>query len=172
MDESGNLLGEKEVGEIVHRGPNVMSGYLNNPEESKRARQYGWHHTGDLGYFDEDGLLVFVDRKKDMIKSGGENVASIQVEQVLISYPKVLNAVAVGLPHERWIEAVTAFVVLKPGEEATREDILNYCKEHLGSFQIPKEVLIVDELPQTATGKIQKHVLRKKYVSLYSNNPV
>lgn len=172
IDENGKLVGKKEVGEIVHRGPNVMSGYLNNPEETNRTRQFGWHHTGDLGYFDEDGLLVFVDRKKDMIKSGGENVASIQVEQVLISYPKVLNAVAVGLPHERWIEAVTAFVVLKPGEEATKEDIINHCKEHLGSFQVPKEVLIVSELPQTTTGKIQKHVLREKYQSLYSNHPV
>lgn len=172
MDGNGNILGKKEVGEIVHRGPSVMAGYLNNPEETKRARQYGWHHTGDLGYFDEDGLLVFVDRKKDMIKSGGENVASIQVEQVLISYPKVLNAVAVGLPHERWIEAVTAFVVIKPGEAATPEELITYCKENLGSFQVPKEVLIVDELPQTATGKIQKHVLRKEYQNLYSNKPV
>ncbi|WHZ01027.1 AMP-binding protein [Neobacillus sp. YX16] len=172
MDENGNLLGKGEVGEIVHRGPNVMVGYLNNLEETNRARQHGWHHTGDLGYLDEDGLIVFVDRKKDMIKTGGENVASIQIEQVLLSYNKVLNAVAVGLPHERWIEAVTAFVVLKPGEEATKEDILAYCKEHLGSFQVPKELLIVTELPMTTTGKIQKHVLREKYQSLYSNNPV
>ncbi|WP_342430936.1 AMP-binding protein [Neobacillus sp. FSL H8-0543] len=172
MDEKGSLLGKKEVGEIVHRGPNVMDGYLNNPEETNRARQFGWHHTGDLGYLDEDGLLMFVDRKKDMIKTGGENVASIQVEQVLISYPKVLNAVAVGLPHERWVEAVTAFVVLKPGETATKEDILAYCKEHLGSFQVPKEVVIVPELPLTTTGKIQKHILRDKYQSLYSNNLV
>jgi long-chain acyl-CoA synthetase len=107
-----------------------------------------------------------------MIKTGGENVASIQVEQALLSYPKVLNAVAVGLPHERWIEAVTAFVVLKPGEEATKEEILKHCKEHLGTFQVPKEVLIVTELPQTTTGKIQKNVLRKQFKNLYSNNPV
>lgn len=172
MDDDGNLLEKNEVGEIVHRGPNVMDGYLNNPEETKRSRQFGWHHTGDLGYFDEDGLLVFVDRKKDMIKTGGENVASIQVEQALLSYPKVLNAVAVGLPHERWIEAVTAFVVLKPGEEATKEEILKHCKEHLGTFQVPKEVLIVTELPQTTTGKIQKNVLREQFKNLYSNNPV
>ncbi len=172
MDENGNLLGKMEVGEIVHRGPNVMSGYLNNPDETKRSRVFGWHHTGDLGYFDEDGLLVFVDRKKDMIKTGGENVASIQVEQVLLSYPKVLNAVAVGLPHERWVEAVTAFVILKPGEQADKEEIIAHCKEHLGSFQVPKEVLIVPELPMTTTGKIQKHVLRKQYQALYSNNPV
>ncbi|MCM3764781.1 AMP-binding protein [Neobacillus niacini] len=172
MDDNGNLLGKNEVGEIVHRGPNVMAGYLNNPEETKRARQFGWHHTGDLGYIDDDGLLVFVDRKKDMIKTGGENVASIQVEQVLLSYPKILNAVCVGLPHERWIEAVTAFVLLKPGEEATKEEIIAYCKQHLGRFQVPKEVVMVQELPTTTTGKIQKHVLRKNYQNLYSNNPV
>ncbi|WP_075980738.1 class I adenylate-forming enzyme family protein [Bacillus massilinigeriensis] len=172
MDDNGNILDKKEIGEIVHRGPNVMVGYLNNPEETKRAQQFGWHHTGDLGYLDEEGLLVFVDRKKDMIKTGGENVASIQVEQVLLSYPKVLNAVAVGIPHERWIEAVTAFVVLKPGEEASKEEIISFCKQNLGSFQVPKEVVIVSELPQTTTGKIQKHVLREKYQNLYSNNPV
>jgi long-chain acyl-CoA synthetase len=172
MDENGNLLGKNEVGEIVHRGPNVMAGYLNNPEETKRVREFGWHHTGDLGYIDDDGLLVFVDRKKDMIKTGGENVASIQVEQVLLSYPKILNAVCVGLPHERWIEAVTAFVLLKPGEEATKEEIIQHCKQHLGGFQVPKEVVIVQELPMTTTGKIQKHILRTNYQNLYSNNPV
>lgn len=172
MDDNGNLLGKNEVGEIVHRGPNVMAGYLNNPEETKRARQFGWHHTGDLGYFDDEGLLLFVDRKKDMIKTGGENVASIQVEQALLSHPKILNAVAVGLPHERWIEAVTAFVLLKPGEQATKEEIIQHCKGHLGAFQVPKEVVIVEELPMTTTGKIQKHVLRKNYQHLYSNNPV
>ncbi|UII54187.1 AMP-binding protein [Cytobacillus spongiae] len=172
MGENGKLLGKMEVGEIVHRGPNVMVGYLNNDEETERMREYGWHHTGDLGYFDEEGMLVFVDRKKDMIKTGGENVSSIHVEQALVSHPKVLNAVVIGLPHERWIEAVTAFVLLKPGESATKEEIIAHCKENLGSFQVPKEVLIVSELPTTTTGKIQKHILRKNYQGLYSNQQV
>lgn len=172
MDEHGALLGPNEVGEIVHRGPNVMVGYLNNEKATEQSRKFNWHHTGDLGYWDEDGLLVFVDRKKDMIKTGGENVPSIIVEQALISHPKVLNAVAIGLPHERWIEAVTGFVVLKPGEEATNEEFIAHCKQHLGSFQVPKEVMIVNELPMTSTGKIQKHVLRQKYESLYSSNQV
>ncbi|PLR91603.1 class I adenylate-forming enzyme family protein [Bacillus sp. T33-2] len=167
MDVEGNLLGPGMVGEIVHRGPNVMSGYLNNDEETERSRQFGWHHTGDLGHWDEDGLLVFVDRKKDMIKTGGENVASILVEQTLLSHEKVANAVVVGLPHERWTEAVTAFVVPKPEMDVTKEEIITYCKEHLGSFQVPKEVVFMEQLPMTTTGKIQKHVIREKYSGLY-----
>lgn len=170
MDENGQLLKQGEVGEIVHRGPNVMSCYYNRPEETEISRLFDWHHTGDLGYFDEDGLLVFVDRKKDMIKTGGENVASILVEQTILFYEKVANAVVIGLPHEHWIEAITAFVVLKPGSEASEEDIIAHCKKHLSGFQVPKEVVIVDELPMTATGKIQKHALRKRYETFYNIN--
>lgn len=144
-----------------------MIGYLNNPEETEKSKRFGWHHTGDLGYFDEDGLLVFVDRKKDIIKSGGENVASIQVEQILALHEKVLNAVVIGLPHERWIEAVTAFVVPKPNVTITKEEIITHCKENLGAFQVPKEVIVVDQLPMTSTGKIQKHKLRNHYQHLY-----
>lgn len=167
MDEEGRLLEKGEIGEIVHRGPNVMIGYLNNPEETEKSKRFGWHHTGDLGYFDEDGLLVFVDRKKDIIKSGGENVASIQVEQILALHEKVLNAVVIGLPHERWIEAVTAFVVPKPNVTITKEEIITHCKENLGTFQVPKEVIVIDQLPMTSTGKIQKHKLRNTYQHLY-----
>lgn len=169
MDESGQLLKQGEIGEIVHRGPNVMSCYYNRPEETEMSRLFDWHHTGDLGYFDEDGLLIFVDRKKDMIKTGGENVASILVEQTLLSYEKIANAVVVGLPHEHWSEAITAFVVLKPGAEASEEEIISHCKKHLSGFQVPKEVVIADELPMTATGKIQKHLLRKTYETFYTN---
>lgn len=171
MDERGNILEQGAIGEIVHRGPNVMIGYLNNPEETERSRRFGWHHTGDLGYFDEDGLLVFVDRKKDIIKTGGENVASIQVEQVLGLHQHVLHAVVIGLPHEKWIEAVTAFIVPKPGSVVEKEEIINHCKEHLGTFQIPKEVVVVDQLPMTTTGKIQKHVLRNEFRDLYRTAP-
>ena len=169
MDDEGNILPNGQVGEIVHRGPNVMNGYLNNPEATKEASKFGWHHTGDLGYIDQDGLLVFVDRKKDMIKTGGENVASIHVEQTLLNCEHVENCVVVGLPHPRWIEAVTAFVKLKDG--ATEEDVYAYCREHLAGFQVPKKIMLVDEFPMTSTGKIQKHVLRSKYVQLYANEP-
>ncbi|WP_431026964.1 class I adenylate-forming enzyme family protein [Lysinibacillus sp. LZ02] len=169
MDDEGNILPNKQVGEIVHRGPNVMNGYLNNPEATKEASKFGWHHTGDLGYIDEDGLLVFVDRKKDLIKTGGENVASIHVEQKMLDCEHVENCVVVGLPHPRWIEAVTAFVKVKDG--ATAEDVYGYCREHLANFQVPKKIILVDEFPMTSTGKIQKHVLRSTYVQLYANEP-
>ncbi|TMW71576.1 class I adenylate-forming enzyme family protein [Alteribacter natronophilus] len=169
MDEEGNLLPSGQIGEIVHRGPNVMTGYLNNEEETRNSRKHNWHHTGDLGYWDEDGQMVFVDRKKDLIKTGGENVASIKVEQVLLTHEKIANAVAVGLPHEKWNEAVTAFVVPKTGETLSEDEIIQFCKERLGSFQVPKAAVITEELPMTTTGKIQKHILRQTNKDLYLN---
>lgn len=168
MDDEGNILPKGQIGEIVHRGPNVMNGYLDNEEATKETRLFGWHHTGDLGYWDDDGQLVFVDRKKDMIKTGGENVASIKIEQTLINMDGIENAVVVGLPHERWIEAVTAFVRLKDGSNLSEEEVIAYCKQHLGGFQVPKKVVFVDEFPMTTTGKIQKQKLRAEYVSLFT----
>ncbi|MFC0524667.1 AMP-binding protein [Pontibacillus salicampi] len=168
MDEEGNLLPDGQVGEIVHRGPNVMEGYLHNEEATEQSRLFNWHHTGDLGYF-ENGQMVFVDRKKDVIKTGGENVASIKVEQTIINHPKVGNTVVVGLPHEHWTEAVTAFVIPKEGESLTSNEVISYCKEHLGGFQVPKDVVMVSELPMTSTGKIQKHVVRSSYHNHYQS---
>lgn len=168
MDEEGNILPKGKVGEIVHRGPNVMNGYFQGDEETKASREHDWHHTGDLGYWDEDGQLLFVDRKKDLIKTGGENVASIRVEQVLLMHEKVGNAVAIGLPHSHWVEAVTAFIVPKENTQVTEGELLEHCKVHLGKFQVPKSVVLVEELPMTTTGKIQKHVLRTKFQNLYT----
>jgi long-chain acyl-CoA synthetase len=168
MDEAGQLLGPGEVGEIVHRGPNVMEGYYKNPEATAEARAFGWHHTGDLGMW-VDGQMMFRDRKKDMIKTGGENVPSVKVEAVLLRHPAVANAAAVGLPHPRWIEAVTAFVVLKPGAQADAGTLIAHCKAHLGGFEVPKAIRIVDALPMTSTGKIQKHPLRDSYQNLYQD---
>ena len=170
MDDDGRLLGEGEIGEVVHRGPNVMEGYYKNPEATAEARAFDWHHTGDLGMW-EKGLLVFKDRKKDMIKTGGENVPSVKVESVLLRHPAVANAGTVGLPHEYWSEAVTAFVVLKPEQAASEAELLAYCKQHLAGFETPKAIRIVDALPMTATGKIQKHVLRYEYRDLYTKEP-
>ena len=166
MDDSGRLLGPGEVGEIVHRGPNVMEGYYKNPEATAESRAFGWHHTGDLGMW-VDGQLLFKDRKKDMIKTGGENVASVKVEAVLLRHPAVANAAAVGLPHPRWIEAVTAFVVRRPGAEVGEDELIAHCREHLGGFEVPKAVVFVDALPMTSTGKIQKHPLRDRYRSFF-----
>lgn len=167
MDAEGNLLDLEEIGEIVHRGPNVMLGYLDNQEETEKSRQFGWHHTGDIGYWDKDRQLVFVDRKKDIIKTGGENVASIKVEQVLLNHEKIANAVAIGVPHKHWYEAVTAIIVPNPDIELTQAEVIDYCKEHLGSFEIPKSVVFVEELPMTSTGKVQKNILRAEYEDHY-----
>ena len=161
MDDEGHLLGAGEVGEIVHRGPNVMMGYFKDPEATAAAQRFGWHHTGDLGMWDDGGQMLFLDRKKDMIKTGGENVASVKVESVLLAHPAVAGAAVMGVPHERWGEAVCAVVVRKPGTEADEASVLAHCKERLGGFEVPKIVHFVEALPATATGKVQKHVLRK-----------
>jgi len=170
MDNDGNLLAPGTVGEIVWRGPGVMEKYLKNPEATELSREHAWHHSGDLGYFDEDGLLAFVDRKKDIIKTGGENVPSIKVERVILDHPDVGSVAVVGIPHKRWIEAVTAFVVLKPGSTITEEDIISKCKENLGGFEVPKKVVLVDELPKTTTGKLEKYKLRSKFNTIYEDS--
>lgn len=174
MDDDGNFLKANTIGEIVHRGPNVMVEYYKNPEETEKARQYDWHHTGDLGYIDEDGLLVFVDRKKDIIKTGGENVASIVVERAFLAHEAVFNAAAVGLPHDHWTEAITVFVTLNEDASITKEELLEFSKQKLSNFEVPKDIIIVNELPTTVTGKIQKHILRDQYAAHYSDleNPV
>jgi long-chain acyl-CoA synthetase len=171
MDDDGNIVPDGHIGEVVHRGPNVMNGYYKNEEATTKSREFGWHHTGDLGYWDPDGQLVFVDRKKDIIKTGGENVASIKVESTLFLHPKVANAAAVGLPHEHWIEAVTALIVPKPGETISEQEIIAHCRQHLGSFQVPKAVIFKEELPATSTGKVKKHVLRETYKDYYMSSP-
>ena len=167
MDDEGRLLAPGQIGEIVWRGPGAMQGYLKNPEATAESRKFGWHHSGDLGYFDEDGLLVFVDRKKDMIKTGGENVPSVKVERTLLANPRIAAAAVVGLPNERWVEAVTAFVVPTPGMELTEEDVIAEAKKELGGFEVPKKVVIVKELPMTSTGKIKKNVIRNDFQQLY-----
>ncbi|PID03857.1 MULTISPECIES: AMP-binding protein [unclassified Sporosarcina] len=168
MNDEGEILPKGETGEIVHRGPNVMNSYLDNEEETEASRLFGWHHTGDLGCWDEDGQMVFVDRKKDIIKTGGENVASIKVEQTLLNYEGIENVTVVGIPNEQWNEAVTAFVVTKKGANITEQEIIAYSKEHLGGFQVPKKVVFIDTIPMTTIGKVQKQILREEYATLYT----
>jgi long-chain acyl-CoA synthetase len=163
MDDNGNLLPRGEVGELVHRGPNVMMGYYKDPKATEEARKFGWHHTGDLALIDEHGEVLFLDRKKDMIKSGGENVASVKIEETLLAHPAVQNAAVVGLPHPQWGEAVSAFVKLKPGAQADEAEIAEHCRKHLGGFQVPKFIRILDEIPMTATGKLRKVELRQSF---------
>ncbi|MBN8978517.1 MAG: AMP-binding protein [Rhizobiales bacterium] len=163
MDDDGNLLPRNQVGEIVHRGPNVMLGYYKDPKATEDARKFGWHHTGDLGLIDDHGEVLFLDRKKDMIKSGGENVASVKIEETLLAHPAVLAAAVVGLPHPQWGEAVSAFVKLKPGASADEGAIIEHCRQHLGGFQVPKFIKLLDEMPMTATGKLRKVELRQQF---------
>jgi long-chain acyl-CoA synthetase len=168
MDDAGNLLPAGEVGEIVHRGPGVMTGYFRDPEATAKARAFGWHHTGDLGVFDEAGQLIFTDRKKDMIKSGGENVASIVVERALLAHPSVAAAAAIGLPHPRWGEAVTAVVLRKPGTNASEAELVAHAKANLSEHEVPKAICFVEQFPLTGTGKIQKNLLREQFAALYA----
>ncbi|MDU6492182.1 AMP-binding protein [Bradyrhizobium sp.] len=162
MDDAGNLLPPGEIGELVHRGPNVMMGYYKDPQSTEDARKFGWHHTGDLAVI-ENGEVLFLDRKKDMIKSGGENVASVKIEETLLAHPAVQNAAVVGLPHPQWGEAVSAFVKLKPGAQASETELLEHCRKSLGGFQVPKLVRVLAEMPMTATGKLRKVELRQAY---------
>src|SRR6202522_2501599 len=168
MDADGNLLPAGEDGEIVYRGPHTLTSYLDNPEATDAAFEHGWFHSGDIGHFDADGILWFTDRRKDVIKTGGENVASIEVEKALYAADDdIAEAVVIGLPHDRWTEAITAFIVPVPGAQVEADEVLRRVKERLAGFKVPKAVVIVDELPKTSTGKIQKNVLRDGYARYY-----
>jgi long-chain acyl-CoA synthetase len=169
MGPDGALLPPGEAGEIVYRGPSTMSGYLDNEEATDKAFEHGWFHSGDVGRFGDDGVLWFTDRYKDVIKTGGENVASIEVEKaVYAADPRVAEAVVVGLPHERWSEAVTAVVVPKPGEQIDAAELIAAIKAKLDGFKVPKSVIFTDQLPKTSTGKIQKNVLRSEHAGHYA----
>src|SRR5690349_661241 len=156
MDDEGHLLGSGERGEIVVRGSLVMAGYYKNPEATADAARHGWHHTGDIGYLDEDGYLFIVDRAKDMIITGGFNVYSAEVEQVLLAHPAVQDCAVVGLPDEKWGERVTAVVQPRPGQAVTPDEIRAFVKERIGSVKAPKQVEIWPDLPRSKVGKILK----------------
>jgi acyl-CoA synthetase (AMP-forming)/AMP-acid ligase II len=170
MAPDGTLLPAGEQGEIVYRGPSTMTGYLRNPEASAAAFAHGWFHSGDVGRFDDDGVLWFADRTKDVIKTGGENVASIEVEKaVYAADEQVAEAVVVGLPHPRWTEAITAVVVPKPGASVDGTALVAALRQRLDGYKVPKAVLVVDELPKTSTGKIQKNVVRERHAAHYDS---
>lgn len=160
VDAEGNPLPAGIVGEICVKGLQVMKGYLRNPEETALTIRNGWLYSGDLGRFDKEGYLFIVDRKKDMIIRGGENIYPIEVEEVLYQVPEILEAAVIGLPHEVYGEVPKAFVVLKEGKEISEEQILDYCKTQLAKYKVPFEVEFIDELPRNASGKVLKHTLR------------
>jgi acyl-CoA synthetase (AMP-forming)/AMP-acid ligase II len=151
------------IGEIVARGPQLMQGYWNNPEESRAALRGGFMHTGDAGVMDEEGFVYIQDRVKDMIVSGGENIYPRMIEEVLFTHPAIADAAAIGVPHDTWGETVKAVVVLRAGATATQEEIIDFCRGKLGGFERPRSVDIVTELPRTPTGKVLKRVLREPY---------
>ncbi len=156
MDDAGYLLGPGQRGEIVARGPLVMAGYYKNPQASAEAARHGWHHTGDIGYLDEENYLFIVDRAKDMIISGGFNVYSAEVEQVLLAHPAVQDCAVIGLPDEKWGERVTAVVQLRPGQTVTEDEIRSFVKDRLGSVKAPKQVEVWPDLPRSKVGKVLK----------------
>ena len=168
MGPDGELLPAGEQGEIVYRGPSTMAEYLYNPEATDVAFAHGWFHSGDVGRFGDDGVLWFADRYKDVIKTGGENVASIEVEKaVYAADPRIAEVVVIGLPHDHWTEAITAVVVPKPGETVDEAALIAALKQRLDRYKVPKAVIVVDQLPKTSTGKIQKNVVRDEHASHY-----
>jgi fatty-acyl-CoA synthase len=148
------------MGEIVARGNVVMSGYYQDPEATAHALRGGWMHTGDAAVVHPDGYLEIRDRMKDVIISGGENISSVEVESILLTHPLVQEVAVVGMPHEKWGEAPHAFVVLKNGSVTTEEELREFARMHMAHFKVPAVFAILTELPKTATGKIQKYVLR------------
>jgi fatty-acyl-CoA synthase len=147
------------MGEVMFRGNLVMKGYLKNPKATRESFEGGWFHSGDLGVLHEDGYIELRDRSKDIIISGGENISTIEVEGVIIKHPAVANVAVVAKPDEKWGETPCAFVVLKPGAEATEQDIIQHCRANLAAYKCPRYVVFRD-LPMTSTGKVQKFVLR------------
>jgi len=163
VDDDDNDVPPGEPGEIVFRSDCLIEGYWNEPEETAELLRNGWMHTGDIGRLDEEGYLYIVDRKKDIIVSGGENISSKEIEEVVYAHPTVLECAVIGVPSDKWGEEVKAVVVLKRGMTATPEEIVDFCGERLGGFKKPKSVEIWDELPKNPGGKILKREMREKF---------
>ena len=168
IDEQGNevLHDGATLGEIVARGNVVMKGYYNDPEATARAFEGGWFHTGDAAVVHPDGYVEIRDRLKDVIISGGENISSVEVESMLLRHSAVQEVAVVGLPDVQWGEAPHAFVVLKAGQSAKEEELRTFVRDHMAHFKVPKSFTFVTELPKTATGKIQKYILRGSRASI------
>jgi len=162
-DDDDHPLPPGEVGEICARSPFLMEGYWDRPAETAEALRGGFLHTGDMGFVDEEGFIYIVDRKKDMIISGGVNVYPREVEEVLYQHPAVLEAAVIGVPDPKWVEAVRALVVLRQGAATTEAEIIKFCGERLAGYKKPKAVEFWDELPKSPAGKILKKELRERY---------
>ena len=163
VDDAGNDVKLGEMGEIIVRSKQIMVEYWHKPDDTKASIRDGWLYTGDMGYYDEQGYIYIVDRRKDLIISGGENVYPREVEEVLYRHPTVLEAAVIGIPDPYWVERVHAVVVLKKGASTTDEELIAFCKEYVAGYKAPKSVEFVDSLPKNPAGKILKRELRAKY---------
>lgn len=163
VDDQMRDVAPGEIGEIVHRSPQLLVGYLNDPERTAAAFDGGWFHSGDLAVVDDEGYMSVVDRKKDMIKTGGENVASREVEEVIYGLQQVSEVAVIGLPHPRWVEAVMAVIVIKEGQTLSAEEVVDFCSKRMANFKVPKGVAIVQALPKSPSGKLLKRELRKQF---------
>ncbi len=170
MDPDGNALGGQPgvAGEVVYRSPAVMAGYYRDEEATRHAFRFGWFHGGDSAAYDVNGLRIMLDRYKDIVKTGGENVSSLRVEAVLALHPDVAKAAVIGLPHARWGEAVTAVVVPREGASPTEDELIKHCRAGLAGYETPKSVVFAADLPETVGGKVLKYRLRAQYAGLYS----
>ena len=164
VDDNDKDVPPGTLGEIILRGPKVFKGYWKDEQATAEAIKDGWFYTGDIGYMDDDGYLYIVDRKKDMIISGGENVASPEVERVIYELPQVLEVAVVGIPHPKWLEVPKAFVVLRKGERLTEQYITSHCTRKLAKFKVPKEVEFIPQLPRNPSGKVLKGELREQSI--------
>lgn len=165
VDENGNNVEVGKIGEFLIRGETIMKEYYKKPEETQKAVRDGWLYTGDLATIDEDGYITLVDRKKDMIIAGGENVYSTEVENVIYSHPQILEVAVIGIPDEVWGETVAAIIVPKKGEELNHDELAEFCRQSLGGYKVPRVFYEIDQLPRNASGKVLKYQLRKKYTS-------
>jgi fatty-acyl-CoA synthase len=168
VDDAMRDVAPGEVGEIIHRSPHLMLGYFKDEERTAAAFEGGWFHSGDLATIDDEGFISVVDRKKDMIKTGGENVASREVEEALYRLPQVAEVAVIGVPHPRWVEAVVAVVVVKSGQSLIESQVLAHCETTMASFKTPKAVVFVDALPKNPSGKLLKRQLRQAHAGLFA----
>jgi fatty-acyl-CoA synthase len=163
VDDQGKDVPTGEIGEIVARGPLLLRTYYKNQKAYQDAMRDGWFFTGDLGKVDEEGYLYLVDRKKDMICSGGVNIYPSDIEAILLSHPGILESAVIGVPDPKWGEAVKAVVVLREGQEVSEKDVVQYCRANLAGYQVPKSVEFVQSLPRNPSGKVLRKELRAPY---------
>nr|CAD1821022.1 unnamed protein product [Ananas comosus var. bracteatus] len=165
LDEEGNPRPPHAPGEVCVRGPNVTGGYKNNPAANREAFRHGWFHTGDVGFLDDDGYLRLVGRIKELINRGGEKISPIEVDAVLLAHPNIAQAVAFGVPDDKYGEEINCAVIPREGAEIGAEEVVSYCRKNLAAFKVPKKVYITDSLPKTATGKIQRRLLAEHFLA-------